>query len=68
VSSERMRFTVEIDAGEVDAFEEAAMAAAALGAALARFENALDRLRSMNVVPAEQGQAGDDPDGRRFAR
>ncbi len=29
-----------------DAFEEAASAAAVLGAALARFDNALDRLRA----------------------
>jgi hypothetical protein len=51
--ADRIRFVVEIDPGEVDAFDEAAMAAAHLGAALARFENALDRLRSMSVVPEE---------------
>lgn len=51
----RIRFTVEIDPGEADAFNDAAIAAANLGAALARFENALDRLRSMTVVEEANG-------------
>lgn len=55
--TDRIRVTVEADPDQADAFTEAAAAAAALGAALARFENAVDRLRAMPTATRPSGAA-----------
>ena len=49
--TDRIQISVEIDPDKVDAFEEAVVATAALGAALARFENALDKLKGTGGTP-----------------